>query len=410
MKALAELDLMHLPMEEPGFAADPWPYLAAAREHHPWLATCAFGLVIHQYGAMRDLLWLDDQMEPAQRIIANLMGGEGTRWGRMVQKGIASISGDDHTRLRNLLAPLFTPKQANLNRELMREVMGRLLDQWAPKGAFDFEAFISNFPIGVICAMIGAPAGEIARLRSSLETLGLQFAMDPAMLPVLDEATVVIEDFAKQVVADRRAGKRPEKGGQLLDILLQATGDGGMAEQELYDLLLFLFVAGYDTSKNMMTWIMYDMLSRPEMYKHCAQNVAFCEKVVEETFRFHSVANIPRVTVKDIEYRDVLIPEGSMLFIPVSIAGRDPAAFADANVYDPERTREHRHIAFGRGGHVCLGQYIARAQIAEGMHLIAQRLANPRLAGEIGWRPFYGVWGLKGLPIEFEQGPAAQRS
>lgn len=407
MEMLAELDLIHLPMDEPGFAADPWPYFAAAREHHPWLAKCVFGLVIHQYEAMKELLWLDDQMVPAQRIIAKIMGGEGTTWGRMVQNGIASITGEDHTRLRKILAPLFTPKQANLNRELMRDVMSRLLDQWAPKGAFDFEEFISNFPIGVICAMIGAPAEEIPRLRSSLETLGLQFAMDPTMLPALEKAIIVIEEFAQQVVADRRTGKRPEKGGQLLDILLQATGEGGMSERELVDLLIFLFVAGYDTSKNMMTWIMYDMLSRPDYYKRCAEDPSFCDKIVEETFRYHSVANIPRITTKDIEYRDVLIPKGSMLFIPVSIAGRDPTAFPDPDTYDPERKLENRHIAFGRGGHVCLGQFIARAQIAEGLHLIAQRLKNPKSTAQVTWRPFFGVWGLKNLPIEFESAPRA---
>ncbi len=407
MKTLAELDLMHLPMEEPGFAADPWPYFVAAREKHPWLAKCAFGHVVHQYDAMRDLLWMDDRMGPAQQMIAKLMGGEGTTWGRMVQNGIASISGEPHTRLRNILAPLFTPKQANLNRELMRDVMSRLLEVWTPKGAFDFQEFVSNFPIGVICAMIGAPGEEIPRLRSSLETLGLQFAMDPKLLPALEEAIVVIEEFAQQVIADRRAGKRPEKGGQLLDILLQTTGEGGMTERELVDLLIFLFVAGYDTSKNMMTWVEYDMLSRPDAYRRCAEDFAFCDKVVEETFRYHSVANVPRITHKDIEYRDVLIPEGSMLFIPVSIAGRDPAAFQDPDKYDPERTDKNRHIAFGRGAHVCLGQFIARAQIAEGLHLIAQRLVNPRLAGAVTWRPFFGVWGLKELPIEFERGKLA---
>ena len=407
METVAELDLMHLPMEEGAFAADPWPYFAAAREQHPWLATCAFGLVVHQYDAMKDLLWLDDKMVPAQQMIAKIMGGEGTTWGRMVQNGIASISGEAHTRLRNILAPLFTPRQANLNREVMREVMSRLLNVWAPKGAFNFEEFISNFPIGVVCAMIGAPAKEIPRLRSSLETLGLQFAMDPKMLPDLEKAIVVIDEFAQQVLADRRAGNRPEKGGQLLDVLLDVTGEGGISERELLDLLIFLFVAGYDTSKNMMTWTMYDMLSRPECYKRCAEDLSYCDKVVEETFRYHSVATIPRVTIKDIEYRNVSIPAGTMLFLPVNIAGRDPTAFSDPDKYDPERKDKNRHIAFGRGAHVCLGQFIARTQIGEGMHLIAQRLVNPKLAGEISWRPFFGVWGLKGLPIEFEQGQRA---
>jgi cytochrome P450 len=53
------------------------------------------------------------------------------------------------------------------------------------------------------------------------------------------------------------------------------------------------------------------------------------------------------------------------------------------------------------GKHMCLGQYIARAQLQEGIHLVAQHMRDPRPAGELGWRPFPGVWGIKGLPIEF---------
>lgn len=62
-------------------------------------------------------------------------------------------------------------------------------------------------------------------------------------------------------------------------------------------------------------------------------------------------------------------------------------------------------MAFGRGMHICLGQFIARAQIEEGLHLIAQWVTNPKLAGGFGHRPFPGVWGLRGLPIEFTPAP-----
>lgn len=403
MKTVADLDLIYLPMEEPAFAADPWPHFVAAREGHPWLAQCAFGYVVHQYEAVKDLMYLDDKMRPAQDMISTIMGAdESSPWGRMVVHGIAALTGEDHIRLRNIVTPLFTPKQAKLNQDLMRDVMNHLLDEWAPKGAFDFEEFISHFPIGVVCGMIGAPLAEIPRMRHSLETLGLQFAMNPELLPELQKATEEIDQFGQQVVADRRAGKQPETGGELLDVLLKATGEGGMTERELYDLLIFLFAAGYDTSKNMMTWIMHNLLDRPELYQRCAEDFSFCQKVVEESFRYQSVANAFRLTTDDIEYDDVTIPAGTMLFFPLSVLGRDPASFPDADTYDPDRKQTVRHMGFGRGRHLCLGQFIAKAQIAEGLHLIAQRLKNPQRAGEHSFRPFFGVWGLEGLPIKFD--------
>jgi cytochrome P450 len=146
---------------------------------------------------------------------------------------------------------------------------------------------------------------------------------------------------------------------------------------------------------------MHEMLTRPQVYERCAQDPAYCHKVVEESLRYQNPGTSSRIADEDIVYRDVLIPKEIMLFLPNSIAGRDPSAFADPDVFDPERPNANRHLAFGRGMHMCLGQYIARAQIEEGLHQIAQRLKNPKLVGEFGFRPFPGTWGMRGLPIQF---------
>ena len=74
----------------------------------------------------------------------------------------------------------------------------------------------------------------------------------------------------------------------------------------------------------------------------------------------------------------------------------------NADEFIPGRKTEHRHIGFGLGPHMCIGQWLARAQIEEGFHLIAQRILNPRSTGPQGFRPFPGVWGISGLPIEFD--------
>jgi cytochrome P450 len=405
MTSAADLDLAHLAMEEPGFAENPWPHFAAARQRHPWLAKSSFGYVVHDYGAIKDLLSMDDKLGTGVDSILEVLGAKGTPWGRFEEESIMSRTGAEHKRLRDLLAPMFTPRNANRHRPLMREVVVRLLDEWAPKGAFDFEEFASNFPITVMCRLIGASPAAIPSLRSSLEALGLAFSMDPKHVPGFQTGLAVVDDFVQQLTAERRqrgpAGEEPD----LLDLLLEANGEGGLTDRELYDLLIFLFIAGYDTSKNVLTLIMLVMLDRPEDYRRCAEDLEFCGKVVEETLRYHNPATIPRLTTEEIVYRDVAFPTGTMLFFPVSVAGRDPGAVPEADRFLPERTQDNRHMAFGRGMHMCLGQYIARAQIQEGLHLMAQRITKPRLAGDIGWRPFPGVWGIRGLPIEFEPAP-----
>ena len=188
----------------------------------------------------------------------------------------------------------------------------------------------------------------------------------------------------------------------MLEILIDTLESGGLSERELYDLLIFLFVAGYDTSKNALTLLMDVMIRRPDIYRRCAEDLEYCRQVTEENFRYLTTSTIPRVTTRDLTYREVLIPAGTMLFFPVSVAARDPQAIDRPEVFDPERDDLRKHLTFGMGVHICLGQFIARAQIQEGLHLIAQRITKPKSPGPLGWRPFPGVWGISGLPITFE--------
>jgi cytochrome P450 len=405
MRPITELSLPYLAIGSPEFAKDPISQFTTARAAHPWLAKSDYGYVITEYAAIKDLLGMDAQMRPPHEVIIDAMNAKGSRWERFQMESVLAIHNADHKRIRDVVAPMFTPRAANQHRALMREVISRALDEWSPKGRFDFEEFASYFPITVMCSLLGASPSIVPGLRSSLEALGLSFNLIPGFLPQLEKACEVLEDALATLVADRRAGRRLNVEPDLLDPLLEARDSGGISEGELKSLLIFLFVAGYDTSKNVLTFIMHDMLHHPEMYARCAEDLAYCHKVVEESLRYRSPGTSARLTNVDLVYRDVMIPKNTMLFLPNGIAGRDPSAFPDPEKYDPDRQQVNRHIGFGRGMHICLGQFIARAQIEEGLHQIAQRIKSPKLAGTYGYRPFPGVWGIKGLPIEFTPAP-----
>lgn len=408
MRSLSELTLPELPINTPGFALDPAARFAEARAQHPWLARSDVGYVITAFAAAKDLLGQDAHLRIAVDEVVAYMGADEARWGLWMKRLMIAQTGEVHRRLRDVLAPMFTPRAANTHRQLMKRVVSDLLDEWAPRKAIDFEEFASYFPVTVMCAIIGASPDVLPRLRSSLETLGLSYNMIPGLLPKLEEALGVMHDFVVQLVSLRRAGERLHPEPDLLDSLIAAIDAGTLSEEEVYDLLIFLFGAGYDTSKNVLTLLMQHLCARPEIYARCAEDRPYCTKVVEEGLRYTSPSNIPRRVWKDITYRDVLIPEGTTLFFPVNILGRDPSTFPNPDVFDPDRSNENRHMAFGRGAHLCLGQFIARAQLEEGLHLIAQRMTNPVTEGPLGWRPFTGVWGIRGLPVTFD--PAPRRS
>lgn len=397
-----DIDLPHLAVDQDWFARDPYPHFAAAREKHPWLAVSPFGYVLIDYRAIREFFHDESKYAPPYGGIIEVMQAQGTRWGHFQANHMLAISGDQHHRMRQILAPAFTPRQANRARGIMREVISQLLDEWLPKRRFDFEEFASYFPITVMCRLIGAAPDTIPPVRASLEALGLSVCMDPAFLPQLEEATVVLEDFVDRLVAERRAGKRLAEEEDLLDAMLAAQDEGGLSDAELQNVLIFLFVAGYDTSKNILTIMMSILAERPEILARCGEDLEYCRKVIKETFRYQSTAPGLRMLGQDFTYRDVTLPKGAMIWLPLNVIGRDPRVADDPDLFDPERAHTNPPIPFGLGAHICLGQYIAKAQLEEGLHLIAQRVTRLTSPGPAGWRPFPGVWGIKGLPVEVE--------
>jgi cytochrome P450 len=408
MQNLADIDLAYLPIEEAAFAQNPFPHFVAARERHPWLAKCSFGYLITDWDAIRELIAHEEHMMMGHNAVTELMGARHTPWGEFVAGSIQAQYGETHKRLKTAILPAFTPRQANAYRPVMRAVISQLLDEWTPKGAFDFEEFAAFFPISVMCRMLGTSPTIIPQIRDALEALGLAFSMDRKYLPALQNGVTMMEEFVRQHIADRRMGLRLSPETDLLDLLLQIREQGGLSEDELSNLVIFLFAAGYDTSKNVLTLIMHALLDRPADYARCATDPDFCRKVMDESMRCFNPSAGTRILADDIVIREVLLPKGTMIMIPWSVSGRAPGVVDEPDVFNPERPTGNPHMAFGRGPKICLGQFIARAQIEEGLHLIAQRIKNPRRAGAPGWRPFPGVWGIHGLPITFDPAVAPQ--
>lgn len=408
MQRGAELKLPYLAMEDDAFAADPFPRFEEARAQHPWLARWVLGYVVTDYKAMRDLFAREGEMGQLYNQIVEIMDAEGTRWGDFQKRHMLNQMGPAHKRYRDMLQSSFSPRRINELRPLMRRTMTDLLAEWAPKQSFDFEEFASYYPISVMCRMIGAPPSVVPGLRSAMEAIGLSTSMDKRWLPAMQEGVVTMERFVEELVADRRAQPHgPDDDEDLLDLLLAVRERDELTDLELNELLIFLFVAGYDTSKNMMTLTMNQLVNRPEIYGRVAQDYDYAKRVVEESLRFHSTTSTQRVLLKDIEYRGVVLEKDSIVWFPMSIAVHDERYVSDADRFDPDRKAETQHIAFGLGPHICLGQYLARALIHEGLHLVAQRLKNPRSPGPVAWRPFPGAWGIRGLPIEFDDSACA---
>lgn len=413
MPQLAGLDLPYLPMEDPAFAADPHAGIRKARESHPWLAESKFGLVVHEYAAMNELFRMEDRLRVPYGGIVQMVGQQGTPWGRFTEEQMISLPEEQHALMRRVFAARFTPRFANQLRPMMRETISRLLDGWidvAPgeTGGMDFERFASHFPISIMFALVGAPHEDIAGMRDDLETIGLAHSYELERFPAIQQAIVRLDAYVEGLVAERRADPAAAQKDDLLRLLIETGDDGGITARQLADLIMFFFIAGYDTAKNVLTYTMYTLLDRPDLYARAASDHDWCRKLIEEALRWYNPGTVARIVDRPFTYRGVELPAETMLFFPISISGRDPVNFADQQDFDPDRAIDphRRHIAFGLGKHMCLGQYIARAQLQEAIHQVARRIANPRLDGPLEHRPFFGTWGLMGLPIAYEAAEA----
>lgn len=399
MQLARDMKLNHIVLHAPEMGVDPMPFIKAAQEVHPWLAHCDQGILVTEYQAIKDLMSMDDILRVPSHEIVDLMGAEGTRWGRFVLDTVLSSEGERHTRLRGSVNHAFSPRAANQMRPRMRAEVTALLNEWTHKGEFDFVEFAGQFPVRVMFGIIGADPVAIPEIQRSLEVHGASFDLDTSKMLIIEQAYQHLWSFVDNLIVER--GSEGEKD-DLLDQLILAKTSGALTHDELRQMLILLFAAGFDTTKNTLSLLLYAMINHPEIWARCAEDKEYTNKVVEESLRYASPSSAYRVVSEPFEYREVGFKKGDMLIFPLSISGRDPVAFPDPMNFDPDRERINRHMAFGRGMHMCLGQFMARANIEEGAHLMAQRIKNPRLAGEVVWRPFPGTWGIRKLPVRFD--------
>lgn len=398
-RAIHELDLMDLPIQDRAFGVDPELWFAKARQHHPWLAKFSHGYLVHGHHEVRDLLQMDDKLHIATDDVVEIMGASGRPWGDFMKALLISRRGEDHRRMRDALKPFFKPRRIAEHIGLIRAVVSSLLDEWAPRGEFDFTEFASNFPVAVMFGLIGADIADLPKIKWALEVQGLSYSLDPSLLPDMEKAHATMMEFNSELVARRRASG--EVRDDLLQELIKAEDTGVLTHQEVCEQLFFLFAAGYDTSKNQLGMTAHLLFQQPELWERCGRDREFCTLAIEEGLRHSSPSSPPRIALEDIVYKDVRIPEGTHLMFLLNISGRDPRSFDNPMEYRPGREYAKHHLAFGKGAHICLGLHLARFQMEEGLHLIAQRLKDPKVVGEVKWRRFPGVWGMETLPIRF---------
>ena len=176
--------------------------------------------------------------------------------------------------------------------------------------------------------------------------------------------------------------------------LLTLTGAGGCGKTRLALEIARDLVGTYPDG----VWLVeLAALSRPEL----------APRAVEEAMRyFGAIRGTGRFASEDIVYKDVLFPQGTFIAPSMATANRDPAVFADPGTFDITREPAGQpQLTFGSGIHYCLGAALARAELQEALPLLARRMPDLRIDGEVVWKPnTVGIFGAERLPVAFTPG------
>jgi cytochrome P450 len=293
----------------------------------------------------------------------------------------------------------------------IREIARGTVDRMAARGgACDFVADVAlHYPLHVIMEILGVPEQDEPRmLKLTQELFGPQ---DPDTARIRDTLTAeqfagmmeaVVSDFGAYfagITEDRRRNPRED----LATVIANAKINGAyMPELDITSYYMIVATAGHDTTSSSTAGAIWALAEDPEQFARIKANPVLIPGLVDEAIRWMTpVKHFMRSATADTELGGRRIAKGDWLMLCYASANRDEEVFEDPFVFRCDR-KPNRHIAFGYGAHLCLGQHLAKLEMRILFEELLPRLKSIALDGEVKMTQAYFVNGPKKLPIRFE--------
>ncbi|SEG94196.1 unspecific monooxygenase/hypothetical protein [Actinacidiphila yanglinensis] len=316
-------------------------------------------------------------------------GGNGPRTHPDVRRWFMFDDEPRHLALRKLVAPLFTDARIDQIRPFVETTVTTLMD--AAGSTFDVMSQLA-IPLSgrVVCHVLGLPADLAPRLRSWSQDIDALLHAD--YLPEARErGEHALAEITQAVDAVLRTGAPQHTGIGLLERALRA---GQIDRRDVTATASLLLHAGFETTSTFLGKAVRAAIHSGTWHQLTALEPA---TAVEELLRFDtSVQQVARVAREPVESAGRKIKPGDLVLLMLGVADRDPARF-----HDPDRLIPGRHLAFGLGGHYCLGARLARLEAQAVLRALAGRPGAPVFAAPPVSRPHHGVTVLERLDVTF---------
>ena len=395
----------------PGYTDDPYPHYRELREtdpvhEHP-LGFWVLGRRDDVVALLRSKNSVEDRnIDIDQSLRQQIEAAAGVDdSGRALGLSMLDRDPPDHTRLRKLVAKAFTVRAIEALEPRVVALVDASLDkieaQIAEQGKADLVAELAYpLPFTVICEMLGMPETDHDRLRELASTLvrSLEPVNDPDLLTAISAAGREVSSRIAQVIAD----KRRAPGDDLLTALIQAEDNGDvLTDDELTSQVVLLYVAGHETTVNLIANGTIALLRNPEQFARLAADPTLDANAVEELLRYDSpVQQSRRITLAPYEVGGRVIPAGRFVIAGLASANRDEAFWgADADQLRLDRPNAKAQVSFGGGVHHCLGAALARLEGRVALGRLVRRFPDLALAGEITWNGRINLRGPLTVPV-----------
>ncbi len=382
--------------DDPAFMADPYPTYATLRgpslhvgdRPHTWLtashALCTAVLRDPRFSSAPERAHPDSDLADPE--VGSLL--------RQQQSNVLLfLDPPDHTRLRRLANKAFTPRAVERLRGQVADLAGQLVDEMVEQaggaeGTLRFMAGVARpLPLLVICSMLGIPVEDRDQFFGWSDPISrlLDDPDDPAEIQAGMAAGLELAAYFFELAADRRA----HPGDDLLTALLRAEDDGDTLQpEELLSLFGLLFIAGHETTTNLLGNGLLALLRQPDQLGLLRADRSLLPGAVEELLRYDSPVQITaRIASTDIELGGTVVPAGDQVATVIAGANRDPDEYPDPPADRLDVRRDARsHLAFSSGIHYCLGASLAKLEGEVALATLLDRFPTIELVTE---RPTY---------------------